>query len=127
MLSVSTKYAIKALSHLAEQPRDRFLQVKTLSELADVPGPYLSKIIKQLSAKKVLETRRGSQGGVRIPEDRQISFYDVCVALEDPITVAGCFLDKRECSSKTPCIMHHRWAQIKRELAKFLQEVKIAP
>lgn len=125
MLANSTKYALKALVHLAQQPSGEYMQVKTLSGLAHVPGPYFSKIIKQLAGKRIVETRRGSQGGVRLPADRDISFYDVCVALDDPIVVQGCFMDNKECSSGNPCLMHNRWAKIKREVAKFLEELKI--
>lgn len=126
MLSLSTKYALKALLYLAQQQRDDYMQVKALSDEAKVPGPYLSKIIKQLSAKQLVETRRGIAGGVRFPSNgRTVTFYDVCVALGDPIVSQGCFLTKHPCDSKHPCVMHPHWSRIKREVAKFLQESKI--
>lgn len=127
MLAVSTKYALKALLILVEETSGEFMQVKTLSEMADVPGPYLSKIIKQLAARNLVETRRGSSGGVRFPKGGQsISFYDVCVALDDPILSQKCFLNKGVCERKNPCIMHDHWSKIKQELAKFLSDSKIA-
>ena len=111
-----------SLSRLAG---DEFVQVKYLSEVSDVPGPYLSKIVKQLAAKRLVETRRGSAGGVRLLRDIRVTLYEVCVALEDPLISQGCFLTKHPCSSKKPCPMHTHWNQIKREIVKFLQESKI--
>lgn len=122
MLELSTKYALKALLHLANETDGQYILVKELSEKANVPGPYLSKIIKQLALKEIVETRRGMSGGVRLPKKKkQISFYDVCVALDDPVVSQGCFLTKHACNSANPCVMHSHWSRIKRELAKFLQ------
>ena len=125
MLALSTKYALKALLFLAQHNREEFMQVKALSEEAEVPGPYLSKIIKQLSAKQLVETRRGISGGVRLPKKLRLSFYDVCVALDDPIVSQGCFLTKHPCNSRKPCMMHPHWSRIKGEVAKFLQNSRI--
>ncbi len=126
MLALSTKYALKALLFLAEKRSDEFMLVRTLSEEAQVPGPYLSKIIKQLAAKELVETRRGILGGVRFRKTgSSITFYDVCVALDDPIVSQACFLTKHPCSTKDTCVMHSHWSRIKREVAKFLQESKI--
>ncbi|MBN8549340.1 MAG: Rrf2 family transcriptional regulator [Deltaproteobacteria bacterium] len=126
MLALSTKYALKALLFLARNQSEEFMLVRALSEEAEVPGPYLSKIIKQLAAKQLVETRRGILGGVRFPKNRpSITFYDVCVALDDPIVSQGCFLTKHPCTTRSPCVMHSHWTRIKSEVAKFLQESKI--
>lgn len=126
MLALSTKYALKALLHLARVQRDDYMQVKALSEEANVPGPYLSKIIKQLSAKQLVETRRGITGGVRFPKNgHTVTFYDICIALDDPIIAQGCFLSKHPCDLKHPCVMHQHWSRIKQDVIKFLQEATI--
>lgn len=125
MLAMSTKYALKALLHLAKVGEGEFAQVKALSESAGVPGPYLSKIMKQLAAKGIVESRRGAAGGVRLPRGRGITFLDVCVALEDPVLSSGCFLGRKACSSKHPCVMHGHWSRMKGEMSRFLRQSKI--
>lgn len=125
MLSLSTKYALKALMCLAKNSSDDFVQVVDLSVEADVPGPYLSKIMKQLAIKGIVESRRGKNGGVRYPEKANHTFYDVCIALEDPIVTPGCFLSKSQCNSSTPCRAHSNWTKLRKEITKFLHESKI--
>ena len=125
MLALSTKYALKAMLCLSRLSGMEFVQLKNLSAVSEVPGPYLSKVIKQLAAKQLVETRRGSAGGVRFFKNSSFTFYDVCVALDDPLISQGCFLTKNPCNSKRPCPMHRHWSQIKREIVTFLQESRI--
>ena len=125
MLELSTKHALKVLLHLAAAPQENFTQVQVISSATDVPGPYLSKIIKQLAARGVVETRRGSLGGVRLPKDFNVSFYDVCVALDDPIVMQSCFLTKSQCGSKNPCAQHQEWQKMRSKIFDFLKMSKI--
>ena len=125
MLSNSSKYALRALKCLAEQAPDKYLRVEQLSELADVPGPYLSKLIKTLSEKGLVETRRGLTGGVRFPQKRSISFYDICAALEDPVTAQGCFISNGACSKNHPCEFHQRWSKVREQYMALLRKTLI--
>ena len=126
MLELSTKYAIKALLHLSNQEDGMYVQVQTLSKLADIPGSYLSKLVKILARKGIVDSKRGSQGGIRFSgKKKRISFLDICIALEDPILSQGCFLSKRPCNSKSPCVMHKDWSEIREQLKTFLDQKEI--
>ena len=126
MLAISTKYAIKALLHLARHYPDSFVQVNALSQETDVPGPYLSKIVKTLAAKGLVETRRGILGGVKFPVNRgPISFFEICSALDDPVITQACFLSRSPCNSKTPCAMHSNWTKLKQNIIGFLEKAKV--
>jgi Rrf2 family transcriptional regulator, iron-sulfur cluster assembly transcription factor len=126
MLELSTKHAIKALLHLAELKTDEYVQVKTLSKETKIPGPYLSKLIKRLAAKGIVDTKRGSLGGVRMPLcEKHISFFDVCEALDDPILSKSCFLSRHACSSRNPCVAHKHWSEMKDIMIGFLKSKKI--
>ncbi len=126
MLELSTKYAIKALLHLARFEKDQYVPVKTLSQTAKIPGPYLSKIIKILASKKIVETKRGAFGGVRLPSlKKNISYLDICKALNDPLLNQNCFFSKYPCNSKAPCLMHKHWLEMKEQMNIFLHEKQI--
>lgn len=127
MLASTTKYGIRALLYLAKLPGGEFIQVKELSERSDVPGPYLAKIMKTLAQKGVVITRKGAHGGVRIPErETPLSFYEVCVALDDPIAESQCMLSKKECGKGRPCAYHERWKAARAGSINFLESMKIA-
>lgn len=127
MLTLTSKYAIRALLTLAKcEPAEQFVLVKTLSEKSLVPAPYLAKIIKTLAAKDLLETKKGATGGVRLKQkSTAISFFDICSALHDPAATDACLLSKKACSHTSPCPMHERWGPLRTQLINFLHEMKI--
>ena len=127
MLEKTTKYAIKALLHLVRLSPDAFIQVSKLSKEVQVPGPYLSKIIKTLAAKGIVATRKGINGGVRVtPRLRELSFYDIAVALDDPIVHAKCLLNNQACSrSNNSCPFHEGWSVLREQVSKHLAKLKL--
>ena len=126
MLNTTSKYALQALLVLSKRKEGEFVQVNALSKDSDVPGPYLAKIIKTLAARQIVETRRGISGGVRLhPEARSTTFFEVCQALNDPITADSCLLSKKRCNGEAPCPMHDRWSVLRSQIVKFLHESKI--
>ncbi len=126
MLSVSSKYAIQALLTLAKHEDGEFVRVEELSRKSKIPGPYLSKIMKSLAQKKIIESRRGISGGVRLPPTKSnLSFYDVCLALNEPTLNSQCLLSKRGCNLQSPCEMHQRWSTMRESFCKFLKDARI--
>ncbi len=127
MLSSTTKYAIKALLALKDRDTDNFIQVSTLARRSKVPGPYLAKIMKALTAHKIVSSRRGANGGVRLASDfEQLTLLDICTALGDPITSTNCVMGKTGCNTANPCVLHNSWSASKKSILKFLQESKLA-
>ena len=129
MLSLASKYALRALQHLSKAPDNHFVQVAHVAELVGVPGPYLAKVIKALARAGLVETKRGAMGGVRLVENRlseSISFYEVCQALNDPVLTESCLLSKSRCKVGKPCEFHGEYSKLKEELARFLKRAKIS-
>ncbi len=129
MLTASSKYALRALICLAKCPDDgAFIRVDQLSKEAEIPAPYLSKIMKILSQKELVETRRGLTGGVRLKRQKKaISFFDVCEALNEPIVSEVCLLSKTSCEEKNPCPLHREWKKNREQVHRFLKKARIAP
>ncbi len=128
MLSASSKYALRALLCLAkyQDNSETFMRVDVLSEEAGVPAPYLSKIIKILARKDIVETRRGLTGGVRLGANKKkITFFDICEALDEPIINEECLLSKKACNANAPCPLHHEWKKNREGIYKFLKRAKI--
>ena len=124
MLSVPSKHALKALLTLAEYPRGNFVKVEQLAEEAKLPGPYLSKLLKTLARVGVVDTRKGRNGGVALP-DRMVSISEICEAFNDPIVRSYCLLSKTACSSKSPCPLHHQWNKERERIHRFLARLKV--
>lgn len=127
MLSLSGKYALKILIELAKKPHGRYYSVPEISERIDDVAPYYAKIIKELAKKKLVETRKGPGGGVRIAEcGRNASFYDVCEAFHEGVVRDSCFLSRLPCNSRNPCPIHPMWAKARADMLDFLKSHRIS-
>jgi len=127
MLSPQSKYALRALMFLNECSSDEFIQVQHIAKKTNLPGAYLSKIIKQLVTDEILIARRGKNGGIKInPEKFDVKFIDVCHSMRDPMVVDECVLLKKPCNKKSPCMYHGEWSSTKQKFLEFLKDSSIA-
>lgn len=81
-LSLTTGYAIEALTCLARQGGES-MRVAEIAEIAEIPAAYLSKIFQRLADAGIVESKRGYKGGVRLcklPE--HISLLEIDEAVE---------------------------------------------
>ncbi len=124
MLSVSSKYALRALLYLSENADGEYLPVEQVAQESSVSPTYLSKLFKILAAANLVETKRGAQGGVRLVHE-SITFFEVCEALKDPVLVEICFLSNSLCSEKSPCEYHERWSRERARIISFLKALTI--
>lgn len=123
MISNSTKYAFKAIVALKSERPETFIQVKQLATKARIPAPYLSKVIKILAKKDILQTRKGLHGGVRLYLDKQsLTLYDICQAMNEPILERSCFMSKYPCDQRSPCPLHNHWSGLKEKIISFLKK-----
>ena len=62
MLTQTAEYALRAMSALAAR-RGQTIPATELAAIADVPPPYLAKIMQQLAATELVKGQRGIGGG----------------------------------------------------------------
>jgi len=111
---------------LGKVPNGSFLPIADLAKRAGIQKPYLAKLAKQFVKKGLLEGRKGPGGGVQLSKlGREANFYDVCVAVNEPITRERCFLSKTACNRSSPCPFHARWGQICGDAMKFLKSSNV--
>jgi Rrf2 family iron-sulfur cluster assembly transcriptional regulator len=63
LYSSASKYAVRALAYMTSRDDQKIFTVEELATGASVPKPYLSKILKQLVAGKILKSNKGPGGG----------------------------------------------------------------
>ncbi len=126
MLSQSVGYAAAALGVIAAA-KGKPLLIRDIAAAADVPGPYLAKIIHILGRKGVVETQRGIGGGVvLVRKPKGLSLYDLCELLDDPVTRKRCMLSTGECSDERACPCHKFWVEHRNKEIDFLKRTTIA-
>ncbi|MEM9166942.1 MAG: Rrf2 family transcriptional regulator [Planctomycetota bacterium] len=81
ILSQTAEYALRATAALASTG-DRLVPTAELAKLADVPMPYLAKVLQQLAGADLIRGRRGVGGGYALNRAHEdISLFDVISAV----------------------------------------------
>jgi Rrf2 family protein len=127
MLSMTTEHALRALSLLASAGDGASLLGRELSERADVPATYLSKIMLTLRNGGFVAATRGLGGGYRLLRDPcTISLIDIVELFEGPRTRPRCILGYTSCSDETPCGAHKGWSVVRNCEISFLKTTCLA-
>ena len=62
-LSRPAEYALRAMTYMARQEPTQRVLTRDLSEAINVPAPFLSKIMRRLTADGILNAKKGHHGG----------------------------------------------------------------
>lgn len=127
MFSRSAGYAIEALTHLAAQPSGKLTGAREIAEEAGIPMPFLWKILRNLSQKKLVRSFKGVRGGyelARAPE--KISMSEVLAASPDARHSDECVLGLDQCSDTHPCPLHHSWKHVRSQIDDLLKDTTLA-
>ena len=89
MLSQKARYALRALIYLATSGESA--SAAAIARDAAVPRKFLEQILMQLKAHRLVESRRGREGGYRLGRPSgEISFADVIRVVDGPLALAPC-------------------------------------
>lgn len=81
MLTQTSEYALRAMCALAARPGETVAAAE-LAAQADVPPPYLAKIMQQLASTNFVRGRRGIGGGYSLAVDpKDVTALEVVVAV----------------------------------------------
>ena len=127
MLANSSKYAIKALHYIASNASEEHkLLVKDIAEATDLPRPFLSKILQQLSAKNMISSTKGRNGGFYLTQEQlHESILDIIVEIEGKDSLKMCAINFDNCDAINPCPIHHLIAAEKDQLRHCYQQITL--
>lgn len=117
-----TDYAIRCILHMSEEP-ERVSVVDEISKSKNIPKSFLAKILQRLVKAGIVFSLRGVKGGFHLAkEPKDISLLTVIEAIEGPISINKCVLDKRICNLTGSCTVHPVWLEIRREIEEKLSK-----
>ena len=127
MISNSSKYAIKSLVYIVNNASESHkLLVKDIAHEIQVPKPYLSKILQQLSTKKYVSSTKGPGGGFYITKEQlKTSLIDVIIETEGKDRLSRCILNYKNCDAQNPCPIHEIIARDKDALRHKLKMITL--
>jgi len=127
MFSRSSGYAIQALIYLAEQPPGQLTGAREIAAAAQIPIPFLWKILRNLSHKRLLRSFKGVRGGYELAQPPgKITIAQVLNATQGSDLVDGCILLRAPCDERNPCPLHGFWKDSKKQLERFVQRTTLA-
>jgi len=127
MFSRSTEYAIRAMAVLANQPPGNLCGAREIAESANIPRPFLWKILQNLTRKRLLRSFKGVRGGYELARPaRRINVLDVIDATMPAEAMSGCLLGSGNCEGKHPCALHLVWANFDKDLTAKFRKTSLA-
>ena len=112
-LSRSAEYALRTMTYLARLKPIGRVTARDLAQATDVPGPYLSKIMRRLTAAGLLTSQKGHHGGFRLAKPpSEVRFIDILQAVEFDPTEDHCLFGWEDCGLDDPCPLHSEWSDL---------------
>jgi Rrf2 family protein len=126
MVTQAVGYAATALGYVAAGGGKPVL-VRDMALACAIPGAFLAKIVHLLGRKGFVSTQRGVGGGVTLARPaKELTLFDLCVALDDPIVTPRCMLGIAECSDERSCPAHQFWKPHRLRQVEFLKQTTVA-
>ncbi|HEX7656628.1 MAG TPA: SUF system Fe-S cluster assembly regulator [Sphingomonas sp.] len=128
-LSSLADYAVVMLTATARHcgARGR-LNATLLAEQTGLPLPTVQKLVSRLSAAGLIETVRGTGGGLRLARPpATISLADIVEAVEGPIAMTACVdHGAHDCSIEHVCSVKPHWTVVNDAVRGALASVSLA-
>lgn len=127
MMSSKAKYALRALTLLAERAERReWTLAAELATEESIPRKFLEAILVQLRDHKAIESRRGRGGGHRLARPAaEISVGEVLRLIDGPLALTPCASRTRfracaDCTDVRACALRHVLARARDAVAGVL-------
>lgn len=128
MLKLTKKadYGLMALKYLAEHPETAALSAKDVADAYGIPAQLLAKILQQLTKKGLLRSHAGMNGGYALArEAREISAYEVILAIDGPFFITSCNRGTKACELTPNCTIKEPLARVNETIAGVLKSISI--
>jgi FeS assembly SUF system regulator len=127
-LSKKADYALMAMKHLAQQsPALCSTSAREIAEQYDIPIELMAKVLQRLVRTGLLVSTQGTRGGYALSRPApSISVADVIQAIDGPLTVTACSVEKNDCDQFSKCSIRDPLWQIKERIVSALGTVSLA-
>jgi len=88
-----------------------------------IPKTFLAKITQKLVKANLLISFRGVKGGFRLArKPEEISILDVIEAMQGPLAINKCAVDKALCGLSVACTVHPIWVELRKQTENYLRQ-----
>ena len=132
MISKKTKYALKALNHLAGQPTSQPVLISDLAKAENIPKKFLEFILLTLRKGGVLQSRIGKGGGYYLASTpSKVTLGSVVRILEGDLAPVQCLSETNyarcdECNDEAACGIRLVMVDVNEAMAQVLDNLTLA-
>lgn len=132
MLSQKTRYAIRAMQHLADRYGEGPVRLAEIAAAQKIPANFLTTILSELSRFGIVASQRGKDGGYRLaipPID--ITYGDLIRVMRGSLALVPCasrFAHEkcRNCVEEGDCRTRALMLQVRDETARILDSIRLS-
>jgi len=133
MLTQRSRYALRAMIHLAAAPPGAGpMPMARIAAEANVPRKFLELILAELREAGFVLSTRGKMGGYRLSRPAHlISLGEVIRVIEGPLALVPCvsrtaYRRCLDCRSEADCAIRHAMLRVRDETARILDGTSLA-
>lgn len=132
MLSQKTRYAIRAMQHLADRHGQGPVRLADIAAAQNIPARFLTVILSELSRYGIVESQRGKDGGYRLalsPID--ITYGDLIRVMSGSLALVPCASRAahekcRNCVDEGECRTRALMLQVRDRTAELLDSIRLS-
>lgn len=126
-LSRPAEYALRAMTYMARMDTGKRILTRDLAEAINVPSPFLSKIMRSLTANGILDAKKGHHGGFLIIRPlEEVRFIDILRAVDFEPVADHCLFGLEACDADNPCPLHPEWSVLKGQIEDWARNNTLA-
>jgi Rrf2 family protein len=132
MITQKAKYALRALTVLAEAAADEPVMISDIAVQQKIPKKFLEQILLDLKHHGIVVSRRGKQGGyLLLKPAHSITFGEILRIIDGPIAPLPClsitaYRKCDDCEGEQTCQIRHVFAKVADATRKVLFSTTIA-
>ncbi|MBB5733709.1 Rrf2 family protein [Altererythrobacter atlanticus] len=132
MLSQKTRYAIRAMQHLADHYGKGPVQLAEISQVQNIPAKFLTVILSELTRFGLVESQRGKDGGYWLaiaPVD--ITYGDLIRVMRGSLALVPCasrFAHEKckNCVEEGECRTRALMLEVRDRTAEILDSIRLS-
>jgi Rrf2 family protein len=132
MLSQKTRYAIRAIQHLADRYGEGAVQLAEIAQAQNIPANFLTTILSELSRYGLIASQRGKEGGYWLavsPID--ITYGDLIRIMRGSLALVPCasrFAHEkcRNCVEEEDCRTRALMLEVRDRTAEILDGIRLS-
>ncbi|QIG78821.1 RrF2 family transcriptional regulator [Stakelama tenebrarum] len=133
MLTQRSRYALRAMLFLAQQPAGgRPIPMTRIAAEANVPRKFLELILADLRESGLLHSHRGKMGGYCLSRPTHlISLGEIIRVIEGPLALVPCvsrtaYRSCKDCKDEATCAIRAAMARVRDETARILDGTSLS-